>query len=281
MNVVELAAPPGLPGLYAKATAGLLPGWRRRSEDLPETELVCRQVPVDRDRLAGYARVCGYPVSDLLPPAYPQVLAFPLTLMLLTAPEFPFPAAGVVHLANRITVHRPLTADEPLDLAVHAERLRPHQRGRQVELVTVASVAGAEVWRGESSYLHRSGGGASGGGLGPGGEPPPPTAVWRVGADLGRSYAAVSGDWNPIHTSTLAARAFGFRRRIAHGMWTKARCLAQLAARLPSSYTVDVEFRAPILLPATVGFSGDPAGFAVHDQRNGKPHLSGVVSPLQ
>ncbi|MGH3680782.1 MAG: MaoC family dehydratase, partial [Natronosporangium sp.] len=244
--------------------------------ELPETELVCRRVPVDRDRLAGYARVCGYPVSDLLPPAYPQVLAFPLMLMLLTAPEFPFPAAGVVHLANRITVHRPLTAGELLDLSVHAERLRPHPRGRQVDLVAVATVAGAEVWRGESSYLHRSRG-AGGGGHRTDGEPPPPTAVWRVGADLGRSYAAVSGDWNPIHTSALAARAFGFRRRIAHGMWTKARCLAQLTARLPPSYTVEVEFRAPILLPATVGFSGDPAGFAVHDRRSGRPHLSGSV----
>ncbi|MPZ25399.1 MAG: hypothetical protein GEV12_02850 [Micromonosporaceae bacterium] len=292
-GVVELPAAPRLPVLYGRAVVGLVrrfraPGGEPPGGQLPGTELVLRQVPVDRDRLAGYARVCGYPVSDLLPPAYPQVLAFPLALHLMTGPGFPFPAAGVVHLANRITVHRPLAAGQPLDLAVHAEALRPHPRGRQVDLVTVATAAGTEVWRSVATYLHRSRSGS--GGTRPDSEPapapapaPPAAAVWRVGADAGRAYAAVSGDWNPIHSSTLAARAFGFRRRIAHGMWTKARCLAQLAPRLPPSYTVDVEFRAPILLPATVGFSADRSGasFAVHDLRSGKPHLSGVVSPLQ
>jgi acyl dehydratase len=245
-------------------------------------------VVVDRSRLAGYARVCGFRLTDALPATYPHVLAFPLALQLMTAPEFPFPAAGVVHLANRIELHRSLDAGEPLDLAVHAERLRPHPRGQQVDLVTVASVAGAEAWREVSTYLHRTASAsASGSGSASGshsGERPPapaPAAVWRVAADTGRAYAAVSGDWNPIHSSTLAARAFGFRRRIAHGMWTKARCLAQLAPRLPAAYAVAVTFQAPILLPATVGFSidGSGAGFAVHDRRSGRPHLSGTVEP--
>lgn len=35
-------------------------------------------------------------------------------------------------------------------------------------------------------------------------------AVWRVSADVGRRYATVSGDVNPIHLSALAARALGF-----------------------------------------------------------------------
>jgi acyl dehydratase len=188
----------------------------------------------------------------------------------------------VVHVANRIELRRPLEAAEPLDLAVHAEGLRPHARGQQVDLVAVATVDGMEVWRGVSTYLHRSRGGSpsSYDAL----PPPRPSAVWRVGAGIGPAYAAVSGDRNPIHTSNFAARAFGFRRRIAHGMWTKARCLAQLAARLPDSYAVGVTFKAPILLPATVGFSAQPTGtgwdLALHDPRSGKPHLSGTVSRL-
>lgn len=278
MSVVELDGAPSLPALYGRAVAGLLPGLRPAGQELPDRTLVLRQVAVDRSRLAGYARVCGFPVADALPPTYPHILAFPLALALMTAPGFPFPAAGVVHLANRIEVRRPLAAAEPLDLAVHAEALRPHERGQLVDLVAVASVDGTEAWRAVSTYLHRSG---SGGGSRPSAsEPPEPSAVWRVGADAGRAYAAVSGDRNPIHTSTLAARAFGFRRRIAHGMWTKARCLAQLAARLPPAYTVEVSFRAPVLLPATVGFSASGPGetFAVHDRESGRPHLSGTVS---
>jgi acyl dehydratase len=108
---------------------------------------------------------------------------------------------------------------------------------------------------------------------------PQPTAIWRVGPDTGRRYAAVSGDHNPIHTSRLGARLFGFARPIAHGMWTKARCLAALDGRLPDAYTVDVAFKLPILLPAKVGFHAAPAWtFAVHDAKSGRPHLSGTVT---
>jgi hypothetical protein len=277
MPVEELPRAPSLAALYGKAAAGLLPGRRPGGEQLPDTELVLRSVATDRLRLAEYARVCGFRVTDALPPTYPHVLAFPLALLLMTRPEFPFPVAGVVHLANRIALRRELDAARPLDLSVRAEGLRPHPRGRQLDLVAVASVDGTEVWRGVSTYLHRSGGSASSRKRA---EAPAPSAIWRVGAEVGPAYAAVSGDRNPIHLSHLAARAFGFRRRIAHGMWTKARCLAQLGTRLPAApYAVAVEFQAPLLLPATVGFSqSGGAEFAVHDTGTGKPHLSGKVT---
>ena len=72
--------------------------------------------------------------------------------------------------------------------------------------------------------------------------------------DLGREYAAVSGDHNPIHLYPLTAKAFGFPRQIAHGMWTKARCVAALENRLPDAVRVEVEFKKPIFLPGTVTF---------------------------
>ena len=111
-------------------------------------------------------------------------------------------------------------------------------------------------------------------------EPPEPVARWRVAPEVAAAYAAVSGDRNPIHTSRVGARAFGFRRRIAHGMWTKARCLAQLAPRLPEAYAVEVTFKTPVELPATVAFWVSPEReFAVHAARSGKPHLLGRITP--
>jgi len=66
-------------------------------------------------------------------------------------------------------------------------------------------------------------------------------------------------------------------------MWTKARCLAALQGHMPAAFTVDVTFKLPVLLPATVAFSawmeGDDRRFALHDARSGKPHLEGTVSP--
>ena len=73
--------------------------------------------------------------------------------------------------------------------------------------------------------------------------------------DIGRRYAAVSGDRNPIHLHALTAQAFGFPSAIAHGMWLKARTLASLEGRLPDAYTADVAFKLPVLLPSTVSIA--------------------------
>ncbi|RKN44053.1 hypothetical protein D7294_08530 [Streptomyces hoynatensis] len=104
---------------------------------------------------------------------------------------------------------------------------------------------------------------------------------WTVPAAIGRRYAAVSGDRNPIHLHPLTARPFGFRRALAHGMWTKARCLAALAERgaLPEEFTVTVTFRAPVLLPALVTFRTRGGAFGLRGEDGRREHLRGLVSP--
>jgi len=280
-------------GLYRDA---LLSTLRRRAPGgtLPDVELTRDGVTIDRTHLAEYDRVCGFRLSDELPPTYPHVLAFPLAVGLMSRPDFPLPLLGMVHIANRIELRRTLRADEVLQVRVRAEDLRPHERGRQVDLVAEARVGSELVWAGRSTYLHRdqragqtdhSGQSAdwpAGTTRPAAATPPAATAIWQVPARVGRDYAKASGDHNPIHTSRLGARLFGFPRPIAHGMWSKARCLAALEGRLPEAYTVEVAFRAPILLPATVGYAAYPGGggwrLALHHARSGRPHLVGTVS---
>jgi hypothetical protein len=222
-----------------------------------------RTVEVDAHRLADYAHVCGFTLRDRLPPTYPHVLAFPLHMELLAAS--PFSAVGVVHIANRIVQHRPPSLGEPLELRVHATALEPHRRGRTFDFVSEAYAGDELVWEGFSTMLKRGEGTETE--REPEPEAPPVTAHWRLGGDLGRRYAAVSGDRNPIHMHGLAAKALGFPRAIAHGMWTKARCLA--AVRLPDAFEADVRFRKPILLPSTVTFGETDGRFAVHGHLDG------------
>jgi acyl dehydratase len=110
-------------------------------------------------------------------------------------------------------------------------------------------------------------------------------AEWRLGGDLGRRYAAVSGDRNPIHMHSLAAKPLGFPAAIAHGMWTKARCLAAIESRLPDAFAVEVRFRKPILLPARVQFASDEQDdqilFSVRDAKRRTPHLDGLMRPAE
>jgi acyl dehydratase len=112
------------------------------------------------------------------------------------------------------------------------------------------------------------------------------SAEWRLGADLGRRYAAVSGDRNPIHMHAWSAKPLGFKQAIAHGMWTKARCLAAIESRLPDAFRVDVRFRKPIFLPGRVEFLVDAGGdeeiaFAVRDAKREIPHLDGRAKRVE
>jgi acyl dehydratase len=286
-----LKSSPGMLPLFARAGAAMIPGasklpflgGRERSGALPETALALERVRVDRERLAAYDRVCSFPLRDGLPATYPHILAFPLQLALMTDSSFPFPALGLVHIANRIVQHRPIRLTEELAIKVWATGLGPHPRGTQFALCSQAGVGDQVVWEERSTYLKRGEPSDVGSREKRPDEELPVTATWRLGGDLGRRYGSVSGDLNPIHIHSLSARLFGFPTAIAHGMWTKARCLAALDPRLPERFTVEVAFRKPILLPATVEFSeredADAAiRFGVHGAGKRTPHLDGSVS---
>jgi hypothetical protein len=293
----ELRGAPSMLPLFARASLAIVPGASRLpwvgggGGEVPDRALTRTDVSVDPDRLAAYVRVCGFDLSDTLPPTYPHLLAFPMHLALITDGCFPVPAIGLVHIANAITVHRPLNTAERLSLRVWATPMAPHPRGRQFTVCTEARVGDELVWGQCSTNLSRGKALADhGAATTPAAEVPsasdlPATATWRCAGDLGRRYGSVSGDLNPIHVHPLSARLFGFRSAIAHGMWTKARCLAALGSELPAAYTVDVAFRKPVLLPATVQFAeaaGPSPGsiaFGVRDAKRGTAHLDGRVSP--
>jgi acyl dehydratase len=268
-------------GVYGRIAVGAaLEPLRRRPGALPDTQLRRSGIEIDRSQLAAYNRVCGFALSDTLPATYPHVLAFPLAIELMAARDFPFGVLGLVHVRNAIEHLRPLRANEPLDLLVWAENLAGHPRGRTVDVVAEGSVDGKPVWRDRSTYLQRESGGTKDSKDRK--KPPDPDAVWEVPGDTGRRYASVSGDRNPIHLHPLPARLLGQPGAIAHGMWTKARCLAALQGKLPEAFAVEVAFKLPVVLPAKLAFAswrdGDQRRFALHDARSGKPHLTGSVS---
>lgn len=282
------SAPQILP-LYARAAAPMIPGASLLpfvpggGGEIPELELELGGVRAKPEALAAYARVCGFALRDHLPPTYPHVLAFPLQMAVMADGSFPFGAVGLVHLGNRIVQRRPIAVGEELTLHVRPTKLEPHPKGRTFTLQTVA-LAGDEVaWESVSTFLRRGGGDAEATAAETFEALPadtPASAEWRLGGDLGRRYAAVSGDRNPIHLHALTAKPLGFPAAIAHGMWTKARCLAAHESRLPDAFAVDVRFRKPILLPARVEFAERGEGelaFAVRDAKTKKPHLDGRI----
>lgn len=285
MTVRELAALPGTASLYSRAVLGSLAG--KKGKELPDLELVLRDVKIDRANLAAYNRVCGFSQRDTLPLTYGFVLAFPLHMSLMTDPSFPFAAMGTVHIQNRITQHRLISASETLTIIVRPTNLRPHDKGLQYDILSTIKSGNEVVWECVSTMLRRQAGGESNASA-PARSAAQPVrnatanVQWIIPGDIGRRYGAVSGDRNPIHMYGFTAKLFGFPRAIAHGMWSKARCVAALDGRLPDACTVDVQFKLPVLLPAKVAFNSEPQtdgsfSFGMNDLKSGKPHLAGTV----
>ncbi len=251
-QVLQFDGSPDLRSMFLKA----LVNGRTTPSGVPDTVAERAGVAIDVDHVVDYARVCGFHVGATLPLTYVHVLAFPLQVALMSRRDFPVPLVGLVHVENTIRWTRPLAPTDVIDLRVSATAMRPHRRGRLIDLVSEVSVAGEPVWTGVSTYLGRGTGDDSA----PTSEPPdtsdlaalPAGATWRISEDAGRRYASVSGDINPIHLHALSARALGFPAAIAHGMFTYARVIAALGSGVPSAGESTVWFRAPVTLPSTV-----------------------------
>ena len=278
LPMVLKAALPSIPGINQ------LPGVRKDPHADPTSLHLTRTgVVVDRAHAAAYAEVCGFPAKDAVPLTYPHLLAFPLHMQAMTSPQFPYPAVGSVHVENVVTGHRPVRPGESLDVSVRVSAPRPHAKGMVVDFLSEVRSGDEIVWESTSTYLRR---GRSNDDADRGlvfTSTPTATTEWRLPADLGRRYGAVSGDRNPIHLYPLTAKALGFPRQIAHGMWSLARCVAALENRLPDAVTVEVAFKKPILLPGTVGFGHEPLAdgqaFALTSPKDGAPHLVGRATP--
>jgi acyl dehydratase len=270
---------PSLPGLYTRAaTRRKITGTR-----LPETGLRC-WVDVDPQKLAAYRKVCGFADDGLLPPTYPHILAFALQMQLLTAKEFPFPLLGLIHLSNRIRVLRPMGGINRAQISVRVHNLQPHPKGATFEVLTTLDDQLGPLWEAESQMLCRA--------VKLDGEPVEQhwepsqvltqVAQWKAPADIGRQYAKVSGDYNPIHLSAASAKLFGFPTAIAHGLWNKARTLAALADHLPkANLEIAVHFRKPVRLPSEVSLLASAPGSSGELRLIGNGDLEHMVGQWQ
>jgi acyl dehydratase len=255
-----------------------------RAPATPPITATLRGVRIDERHLARYRAVCGLLPDLRAPPAYLQALALPLHLAIYTHSAFPLRLLGAVHLRNAFAQTRAVAAGETIALKVALTGFRDTPRGVEHDLTTeVADAQGARVWSGVSTVLSpdRT---ATRPPSAPR-EPPPPfarTERFAVPAGTGRRYARASGDFNAIHLYPLTAKLFGFRRPIAHGMWTLARALAALEGSRPDApLRVNAVFRRPLFLPAEVVLHWTPAPretlFQVRSAAGDVTHLQGTL----
>jgi acyl dehydratase len=277
--------PSGLRNML-RAVAGSLP-LIPRGESLPNRTLTVDELSIDPSNVAAYAGVTGLRFGDNVPLTYPFVLTFPTVMELITGFDFPFAAMGAVHVENQITRYRQIAVTDTVGVKVHAENLREHRKGLLVDVVADISVGNERAWHQVTTFLHQQRTSLSGG---PKPEPPkrpklpPPNAILRISPGTIRRYASIGGDHNPIHTSGIGAKLFGFPTAIAHGMFSGAAVLANIEASLPDAVRYSLKFGKPVILPASAGLYVDRLAdgwdIALRNMAKGYPHLTGTIRGL-
>ncbi len=269
-----------------RAAAGALP-FVPRGDTLPDRTLTVDDVPIDRENVWAYAAVTGLRYDDTVPLTYPFALTFPTVMELITGFDFPFAAMGSVHVQNHITARRPIAVTDTVSIKTHAENLREHRKGLLVDVLTDVSVGNDTVWSQVTTFLHQQRTSLSD-------EPkpppvkqpklPPPNSILRITPGQIRRYASVGGDHNPIHTSSIGAKLFGFPTAIAHGMFSAAAVLANIEGQLPDAMRYSVKFGKPVMLPASAGLYIDRVqdgwDLSLRNMSKGYPHLSGEIRAL-
>lgn len=246
-------------------TAGLLRHARPGLTDpaaLPHIERSLVAATLDPAWLRTYRDSLGLASGrdETLAPLTLQIAAAPLHLAILGDPRFPFRALGLLHMSQSVTQSRAIPASAPFDLRAYSTDARWEKRGMSFCLITEARCDGALVWQARTRALAPSKSPAvspATGHASPNIEPPKGVApqceqVLHVPESLGRHYAAIAGDLNPIHQHALLARLFGFQGAIMHGTWTLARAL--VVAELPrgAAYRLKAKFRRPVALPSDI-----------------------------
>lgn len=274
------------PSLWRSYIRGAVLGAKRfptgPRPQIPEASARLATLRADPEELAAYRDLCAFEKGAHLPVTFPHVMSTPVAAAMLVHSEFPYPLLGVVHVRQHIEQLAPIPVDATLAVHTWFGEQREVPRGIEFDTHTEMHRGHEKVWTGLSTALVR--------------DPTKPRSKKReatpsddglestkfhVPGDMGRRYARVTQDYNPIHLWPVTSRPFGFARPIVHGMWSLARCLAACADELPEAFSVDCEFRKPVMLPCEVRlfrYSDETGfGFSLRDREGHKKHLECTV----
>lgn len=207
-------------------------------------------------------------LAAVVHPNYIQTLSLSMQLDMMVSDPFPFKPMGLVHIANQIDVKFLPEQNASLQLSTTFGEVYYHRRGWLFEVITQAKVDNVDAVKGVSFYLARHKHNERTVALHSKDNDLLPAWIAQIGhlkhhpqdasqklefsSDIGRRYAKVSGDYNPIHLYPYTAKLLGFSKAIAHGMYSKAWCVSKLAQYndfYQGSFSIKTVFLQPIMLP--------------------------------
>jgi acyl dehydratase len=258
-------SPSPLPRLGAAVLLRAMFKHPRRLNGVPTPRTTYTLDRIDPHQLRRYRQALGFR-GDGIPLTYYYLLAQRAHVATMLDDAFPFRLPGTVHTENSLRALAEPRPDVPLVLSTSVNIRPPAENGAVIaELETVARQQGTDIFTCRSTYLlvrgQRNPGRAR-----KDKTDLPVLAGWRIPRGMGRAYARISGDWNPIHLWTWSAKLMGLQRPIIHGMHTLARACAELEQACGRRIlALEGRFRAPAPLGSELVLGADLAAgsFAV------------------
>lgn len=263
-------------------------GFKAR-DGLPQIKADWLKAKIDILNLSNYLDCCNLEDDGYLPLLYPHVIASRIHLNMLTHRSFPIKLLGSVHLRNHIIQHRKITTNETLSIACQITDYRIVEKGLEFDFTSLFTVGIERVWESISTYYVR-------GKFGQVGEESPLTqldkledateiAKWHVASNLGKRYAKITGDYNPIHISGVLAKLFGFKKDLIHGFCALATAIGKLPTFSSNSpIRLDVAFKGPVYLDESVVLQNKEVNqshrFDVYCGDNDRPSISGLLKEV-
>ena len=238
-----------------------------------------------------YRKLCHFAEGNQLPITLPHLLSFPLQLKIVTDSRFPTSLIGLVHTKNQISQYRPILNSEDIQIRCALTKTRHNDKGIEFDIETGVWASGELAWQSLSTNLaphkanqrtnnkirNKLSANTDGNNQ----------LNWMLPKALGRQYAMLGGDFNPIHIHSSLARLMGFKGMLIHGMYNKARCIAELEKKgfdTRQTLQYECQFKTPAFLPSEVCLSWEKTEAGVElllkNSLNNKPHLSGLISTL-
>jgi len=293
-NLVEIKKHPSMGRVFLKAL--LVSPFRTNTiadtAIVKRTRIILKGYQPDLKQVEAYRKVCGFSETrpDSIPISYLQTLFIGLLGKYITSSFFPINPLGLIQIFQSFEQKRPVSIDETLDLSCTLQGFTKTEKGIETHFLLDIISGQESVWQGVSTYFTRSRVKRE---KAPRKKEDPfleKKALLQVPSGTGRRYARVSGDYNPHHLYTPLAKLFGFKRAIAHGMWSLASVVASLDREFNLHHgktRVEAFFKLPIFMPATTELGYECQAdeenlltlvkFELRDKQKGLPHLKGQL----
>ena len=258
-TAMSLAKQPSILPLYMACLLKSAQG-KTQSEVIEDLTLKFNGCDIDQKKLKKFNRFFGFSHdAQVVPTTFIHLLVFRPQLKFLLNKALPFPVMGLVHLFNDIISHESVSIDDKLDITISVKEFSEKKKGKELTIHTQVHSKGRLVWESFSGFLYPNKQKRKTSIKSPTNLPNKThSSSWELASNLGRQFALLSGDANPIHTYKLAAKIFGFKQAIAHGMCMALKCGSEISHIRADNAPIKrlyVEFKKPVFLPNTVSFN--------------------------